>query len=71
MGVAGGLLGQKAEEILENIVLLAELFDNEALEQLADVQFMELTKAVSINSVRPSPPREVGICETRKNEESE
>jgi hypothetical protein len=39
---------KKAEEILENIVRLAELLDNEALEQVADLPFVELAKAVSI-----------------------
>ncbi len=50
----------KAEEILENIVQLAELLDDEALEQIADVPFLELAKSVSINRRRAKPLRQVG-----------
>ena len=39
---------KKAEEILETIVRLAELLDDEALKQVADLPFMELAKALSI-----------------------
>ncbi|MGH7772385.1 MAG: hypothetical protein ACREQA_09120 [Candidatus Binatia bacterium] len=52
-------MGVKAEEILENIVQLAELLDDEALEQIADLPFLELAKSVSINRRRAKPPRQV------------
>jgi hypothetical protein len=45
--------GKRAEEILENIVRLAELLDDEALKQVADLPFIELAKAVSINGRKP------------------
>ncbi len=35
---------QKAEKILENIIQLAELLDDEALEQAADLPFVELAR---------------------------
>jgi len=38
---------------LENIVRLAELLDDEALKQVADLPFIELAKAVSINGRKP------------------
>jgi hypothetical protein len=41
-------MAKKAQEILENIVRLAELLDAEAIKQLADIPFVELAKAVSI-----------------------
>ena len=42
-------MGVKEQEILENIIRLAELLDDEALKQLADLPFLELAKAVSFN----------------------
>ena len=36
-------------EILETIVQLADILDTEALYQIADVPFLELAKAISIN----------------------
>jgi len=42
-------MGVKEQEILENIIRLAELLDDEALKELADLPFLELAKAVSFN----------------------
>ena len=42
-------MGVKGERILENIIRLAELLDDEALKELADLPFLELAKAVSFN----------------------
>jgi hypothetical protein len=51
---AGKFHGKRAEEILENVVRLAELLDDDDLKEMADVPFLELAKAVSINR-RNSP----------------
>jgi hypothetical protein len=40
---------KSTQEILETIVQLADLLDTEALDQIADVPFLELAKAISIN----------------------
>ena len=52
-------MGVKAEEILETIVQLAELLDDEALEQIADLPFLELAKSLSINRRTAKPLRQV------------
>jgi len=46
------------EEILENIVWLAELLDEEALRHLPDLPFLELEKSISINRAFPTQREE-------------
>jgi hypothetical protein len=56
----GKLMRKRADEILENIVQLAELLDDEVVEEIADVPFIELAKAVSINRPKSQPVKEEG-----------
>lgn len=60
-------MAKKAQEILENIVRLAELLDAEAMKQLADIPFVELAKAVSIGGAHLE---EGAKQETRKRNQS-
>ena len=43
------ITSKSTQEILETIVQLADILDTEALYQIADVPFLELAKAISIN----------------------
>jgi hypothetical protein len=43
------ITSKSTQEILETIVQLADLLDTEALDQIADIPFLELAKAISIN----------------------
>ncbi len=42
---------KKAEEILQNLMQLAELLDEEALRRLPDLPFLELARIISIRQV--------------------
>jgi hypothetical protein len=44
---------RNAEEILENVVLLISLLDDDALEEVQDLPFLEMAKDVSVTR----PPR--------------
>ena len=50
-----------AEEILSNVVWLIDSFDDEALEAVQDIPFLEIAKAVTItpSPVTSSPPSRV------------
>jgi len=57
----GRPMGAQGEQILENIIQLAELLDDEALHQMPEVRFLELAKAVSFQKEnRPSQPSSGG-----------
>jgi hypothetical protein len=48
---------QKTEEILQNVIWLIDAFDDEALEEVQDIPFLEMAKVVSIApppSARPA-----------------
>jgi hypothetical protein len=45
---------QKTEEILQNVIWLVDAFDDEALEEVQDIPFLEMAKVVSI-----APPSSV------------
>ncbi|HWP58352.1 MAG TPA: hypothetical protein VNL14_10720 [Candidatus Acidoferrales bacterium] len=53
----------RAEEILNNIIDLAELLDEETLRNAADVPIIELAKSVSIQ--RRAPQRREPACGAR------
>jgi len=46
---------RSAEEILENLVLLISLLDDDALEEVQDLPFLEMAKDVSITRPRNEP----------------
>ena len=51
----GRPMGAQGEQILENIIQLAELLDDEALHQMPEVRFLELAKAVSFRKKKTGP----------------
>jgi len=59
-----GFMVKTTEEVLENIVLLAELLDEDALRNIADVSIIELAKAISIN--RPKTELLQGVANETK-----
>lgn len=48
-------LAAEGEQLLENIIQLAELLDDEALHQMPEVCFLELAKAVSFRKKETAP----------------
>jgi hypothetical protein len=47
---------RSAEEILENVVLLIGLLDDDALEEVQDLPFLEMAKDVSVTRAPPNEP---------------
>jgi len=50
---------RSAEEILENVVWLVSQLDNDGLEEVQDLPFLEMAKDVSIRAVRETSLKEV------------
>ena len=53
-------MASHTEEILENIVQLAELFNEEALIHLPDLPLLEVAKSISIDQASPPQREEEG-----------
>jgi len=55
------LLRKRTEDILENIVRLAELLDDETLQKLAGIPLIEIAKAISVNRRNVSKEEQQGL----------
>jgi hypothetical protein len=55
---------QKTEEILENVAWLIDALDDTGLEEVQDIPFLEIAKAVSITPLHSHTRSTSNVCQT-------